>query len=524
MLGLDHPARRRFDRHEVELVDETLEGVVGRAVVDDDHLELRVVDREQRANRVRKTGALVVRGNEDADPRREPGAGERVDVVDLALSAAAARLREPDDQQPPVHEPQQREVRAARQDGDSERGLERHEAALCLEPAPVAEDQPSPGALGRRAAQPSAARVEDLLRPSGLVVADQRVDVPDVLQHEGGAAPQRLVVAVERRLDGRRRVVAGRDERLAGGLAHPPRRVGEEWDEVRRGRAPGDGRRGSARLCAHLRMRVLEEPKRMTERRGRAGRSKRLERGAAHVRRRVRRTGRDVLLGEHGIAREQAHGVGPDDGARMAEQRREPWTRSRREPVEHACHADGVLARLRERLDETVDRPVVPLREVAEGRYARRAELRDVAPQRLVEQGLGRAPVRVAQVDQLRDGRAVLPLADLGDDRERTGAAPVAEPTDEQRENEQRPGAARNHADDHEAGSTIHAPLLSAPRTGDTSPVRGSPPRDLDLCQAVGPFGRFALAILPATRFAKPSSSAFPTGRPSDVKTTPDWI
>src|SRR5512146_2585639 len=60
-----------LDRLEVELALEHGEGVVGRAVVDDGHLVLRVVDLHERPGRLGDDRRLAVDGRDDADRNRQ---------------------------------------------------------------------------------------------------------------------------------------------------------------------------------------------------------------------------------------------------------------------------------------------------------------------------------------------------------------------------------------------------------------------------------------------------------------------
>lgn len=75
-------------RNEVELVTQERERLVGRAVVDDDHLVLGVVEVEERTNRLANQSRLVIGRNDNADGNGEAGERERAEVLGAGLAHA----------------------------------------------------------------------------------------------------------------------------------------------------------------------------------------------------------------------------------------------------------------------------------------------------------------------------------------------------------------------------------------------------------------------------------------------------
>ena len=94
--------------------------------------------------------------------------------------------------------------------------------------------------VGGRRSQALSSGVEDALQLAEVVIPDELVDEPDVLQHEGGAASQQRDVGA---LEGRRErggdVSPRGDEPFPGRFAYPPRAVAEERHQK--------GRRGARR-------------------------------------------------------------------------------------------------------------------------------------------------------------------------------------------------------------------------------------------------------------------------------------
>ena len=66
-----HALERRVDGRELEVLDEALHRLVGRAVVDDDDLEVRVGEREQPADGLDDRDLLVVGRHQHRDLRGE---------------------------------------------------------------------------------------------------------------------------------------------------------------------------------------------------------------------------------------------------------------------------------------------------------------------------------------------------------------------------------------------------------------------------------------------------------------------
>jgi hypothetical protein len=98
----DSRAQRLAHRHEVERLAQALEGLVGRAVVDDDHLVPRITQIEQRGGRGHDARLFVVGGQQHGHVGRERR-GE--DLVERHVRAPAPELGEPvpgDDREPDV--------------------------------------------------------------------------------------------------------------------------------------------------------------------------------------------------------------------------------------------------------------------------------------------------------------------------------------------------------------------------------------------------------------------------------------
>ena len=90
----DRPAQRARRRDQVERLLELLHRRVLGTVVDDDHLELRVPQLQQRVDALDDPGLLVVAGQQDRDRRRERG-GERLVDRRVLERVQVARDRPP---------------------------------------------------------------------------------------------------------------------------------------------------------------------------------------------------------------------------------------------------------------------------------------------------------------------------------------------------------------------------------------------------------------------------------------------
>jgi hypothetical protein len=92
-LGLDLQAVADRERDEIECSDQCLGRAVGRAVVDDHHLERVVVGREQRADACDDDLELVVcrRDQGDPGPKRTGQRAEALSVFDLLLQCLVER-------------------------------------------------------------------------------------------------------------------------------------------------------------------------------------------------------------------------------------------------------------------------------------------------------------------------------------------------------------------------------------------------------------------------------------------------
>jgi hypothetical protein len=84
------------DGPEREPLDERLEGPVGGAVVDDDDLEARVVEAQERADRLDDARLLVEGGGDDGDGRREGRLHEVAVALPAQLAHDPERLPESD--------------------------------------------------------------------------------------------------------------------------------------------------------------------------------------------------------------------------------------------------------------------------------------------------------------------------------------------------------------------------------------------------------------------------------------------
>src|SRR6188508_596199 len=96
---------------------------------------------------------------------------------------------------------------------------------------------------------------------------------------------------------------------------------------------------------------------------------------------------------ELGIAAEQPYDIEADDLARVADERRQPATGSRRETIELRRDPFGSLELGRERLDEAVENPLMVRGEAAERCDRRDADFALVAAQPALQQ---RSCVRLA--------------------------------------------------------------------------------------------------------------------------------
>ena len=226
--------------------------------------------------------ALVVGRHEDAHAGREAGARQRVHVVDArALAGAAGSPRARRACRPHVHRVHEERGRPRTRGRTREATVSSVTRRLRLERVSRDRGRDRSGRARRRAVRKrSSAGVEDPLELAEVVVADELVDVPDVLEDESGAASQRVVVALERRGDARRstsRPAATSPSRAASRTHHDrSARSGTRKGAAVRRR---DRRRGAARLRAHQRIRVVEQAERAAQRLSRGGRPKRLERG-----------------------------------------------------------------------------------------------------------------------------------------------------------------------------------------------------------------------------------------------------
>ena len=332
----------------------------------------------------------------------------------------------------------------------AEEALERHAVSAPSTGTPSAT--PFPGAARGSLAHACRRRLEDALEVTVAVAVRQVVDHPDVLEDQGRAGADLLVRVVERCEHRVGDAVAGPDERVPGRVPHGPRLVSEEWDEQRRARASGDGggRRGG--LGAHERMGIVEQRRRAPDGLGRRRPAKGLERGRAHLVRRVAGQVRDVPPGQIGVPGEQADHREADDDARVPEQRHEPDAGTRREVVERRRDSDRRVAVVRERLDEPVDGPLVPVPEGGEGGDAGHADVQLGAAKPAEEQD-----ARLVVVGWRGLERGAPRRGDGGGRVGRQLVATSAKPPDRDRGEQDEPAARDERGDRPEAPPSIHA-------------------------------------------------------------------
>ena len=324
----------------------------------------------------------------------------------------------------------------------AEDGLERHDSASDAPRAGCAERSPlrlrSRGGSRRRC--PPASRIRSSCPRSASSTSASTTPT----SCSTSAAPLRTVVSslVERRSSTARDVATGRHERLAGGLAHPPRSIAEKRDDERRGRNRRDRGGGAAGLRADERM--GSSSSRSAHRSASPdATAEGLERGRADVRRRSA-----VMRGTwRGRATRSARAGARRRSGRRCSDAREAAAAA---PARGASRSSwpGHWTGLSDLLTSASTRPSIAhsyrSAEAAEGRDAGETERRLVAPERaqqdlarvsssfsavaepgLVERLLRHAPLGVAGVELRRHRRL------------------RAEATAEHGENEQRPGAAR---------------------------------------------------------------------------------
>ena len=119
---------------EVEGLAQTLERVVGRAVVHDDDLELRIVEREERRDGRLDDRALVVGADDDADGDREARRTQRLVVGAALLVAADGVLDSSDDQEHDRYDVDENQVREAGED-DQRKGVMRPTTPCSIAPS-----------------------------------------------------------------------------------------------------------------------------------------------------------------------------------------------------------------------------------------------------------------------------------------------------------------------------------------------------------------------------------------------------
>ena len=99
-FGLDAFGAVPVDAAQVEVVDEHLEGVIRRAVIDDDDLMCGIVEVQEVLRGVDDDGRLVVRRHDNGDRHGEVGFGDAIELGEGDAASVAADLdRSEQDQQ-----------------------------------------------------------------------------------------------------------------------------------------------------------------------------------------------------------------------------------------------------------------------------------------------------------------------------------------------------------------------------------------------------------------------------------------
>ena len=287
---------------------EPVERVVCRAVVDDDHLELGVVEIEKRPDRVRQRDRLVEGGKQHADRRREPRRTEHVEILESMLPPRAPAFREADEHEradswrtPGTGTPRRR---GRRPEGSSR--CSRH--GLRGDRGPHAESNlPSCARLAaasRRRRVP-AARIRLASRCSASC-ASRSSSAPTswstraaACRRSGSSASSNGSTTVTTSAP-----ATTNASRAASRTHHDssPSRIGEEGCCPR----SADRHRRAARVGADPRMGVVEKAERAAQRLRRPRCSKGLERSRPDVGRRVTRQLGNVWLCERWITRDAA--------------------------------------------------------------------------------------------------------------------------------------------------------------------------------------------------------------------------
>ena len=265
-------------------------------------------------------------------------------------------------------------------------------------------------------------------------------------------------------------------QRLAGGLAHPPRLVAEPHGEEGCCPRSADRHRRAARTGADARMGIVEKaegaaaappPSRVARRVSSAaartlGDASRVSSGNVWL------CERRITARRRRVAQKRTRSLG------CAEQRDEPVAGARCKPVE--LRSDPNAARLLSRAPRSERRPptrdAVPSRPRVVIAEMRTSRLRSGVPARGARRD---APLAVDPPARTGGGGS----SDGAGRASEAGTAPAsrAQPADERhRSREQQPTAARDRAD-HRQCRRIHRPSISAPRTGARSPFRGRPTR-----------------------------------------------
>ena len=132
LLAPKHRPYEDLVRLELEDVAQTLERAVRRAVVDDDHLVLGIVEGEDGLDGRDDRRRLVVRGDDDADRDREARRREGLVVLRTALVAANTRLERRDGREREVQDVDKDQVAERDQHDDLEERVQTHAARTWL--------------------------------------------------------------------------------------------------------------------------------------------------------------------------------------------------------------------------------------------------------------------------------------------------------------------------------------------------------------------------------------------------------
>ena len=361
-LGRQRAAVEDLAAFQLELAAQHLERAVPRAVIDDDHLELRVAHREQRAHDRRDQRLLVERRADHADRDREARASQGVEVLAALLAGAAQVLERRKGQHRREEHVGHDKVREAEQHGPAQHGHHRFvthcrasmgDAAARSSPASRARQcsserasfglrssSPSssgmpPASAARRSRAPSAGPAQPIAIRCANTSSQPRFC-------STSAAPLRAKRSGDSsaRCDPQARPLAEVDESLLGGLADPPALVREQRRRVGRlaqGRRAGPPRapRAPGRTTPRHRAAAARPPAFLA-----AQAAERFDRRGPHVCVGVVGEPRERSLERASrVAGQQRRRPEADRRLRVAEQRKQKLERVDPAVLECRCHS-----------------------------------------------------------------------------------------------------------------------------------------------------------------------------------------